>query len=274
MPGYELLASPTLYPGQTVRTRLLADAANAVPVRGQLYLRAYGPNDELVRLDGPAAELPPGADVQLAWPLTDQGMPIAEVGVAVHGEHGASGTLYLDWLTWDGTPRMALDRPDGGGEMWRRAWVNGVDVFDSREAMPYRVMQNTGTGLLIHGAREWADYQVQAAITPYFGVTGLAARVQGLERYYALLLGAGGTVQLVKALDGTQVLFEAELGWQLNETYTLRLAAEGTTLRAWVGDQQICAIEDTTRPLEGGGIALICQAGSLAASGVRIAPLD
>ena len=42
----------------------------------------------------------------------------------------APGAVYLDWLTWDGAPDVTLGRPEGG-EMWRRAWVDGVDQFQS-----------------------------------------------------------------------------------------------------------------------------------------------
>ena len=37
---------------------------------------------------------------------------------------------------------------------------------------------------------------------------GVAARVQGMRRYYALVLYKGGSVRLIKELQGTQVLGE------------------------------------------------------------------
>ena len=42
MPGYTLLASPTLYPGQEVRARLVAHRGNAGPVEARLLIRFYG----------------------------------------------------------------------------------------------------------------------------------------------------------------------------------------------------------------------------------------
>ena len=87
--------------------------------------------------------------------------------------------------------------------MWRRAWVDGVDQYGSRWPEPYRLVQNHGTGLLIQGTRDWTDYRVSAPITPHLVASaGIGARVQGMRRYYALLLAEGGTVRLVKALDG------------------------------------------------------------------------
>ena len=50
---YALLASPTLYPGQKVRARLAADPSNEQPVQASIYIRRYGPGDELVMEHGP-----------------------------------------------------------------------------------------------------------------------------------------------------------------------------------------------------------------------------
>jgi len=67
--------------------------------------------------------------------------------------------------------------------------VNGVSRFDAWWPEPYRLIQNEGMGLLIQGTREWRDYQVRAAVTPHMATSaGIGARVQGLQRYYALLL--------------------------------------------------------------------------------------
>jgi hypothetical protein len=57
MPGYSLMASPTLYPGQTVRARVVPDAGNETPVTVRLYLRAYGADDALVRMSSSGASL-------------------------------------------------------------------------------------------------------------------------------------------------------------------------------------------------------------------------
>ncbi len=85
--------------------------------------------------------------------------------------------VYLDYLAWDGAPSVALGRPRQGGMMWRRAWVDGIDQYESRWAEPYRLIQNEGVGLLIQGAREWTDYRVGATLTPRLAVAaGIGAR--------------------------------------------------------------------------------------------------
>ena len=62
MPGsYTLLASPTLYPGQEVRARLVAHPGNAGPVEARLLIRYYGDRDELQTLAGSPEALSAGA---------------------------------------------------------------------------------------------------------------------------------------------------------------------------------------------------------------------
>ena len=54
---YALMASPTLFPGQTIRATVKADAGNPAAVTCRLYLSVYGSDDSMEILLGPAIEL-------------------------------------------------------------------------------------------------------------------------------------------------------------------------------------------------------------------------
>jgi hypothetical protein len=163
--------------------------------------------------------------------------------------------------------------------MWRRAWVDGVDQYGPWWPEPYRLGQNTGTGLLIQGTREWTDYWVSADVTPRMVKSaGIAARVQGMRRYYALLLcndGADGhpTARLVKALDGDTVLAETDFLWEFGETHDLSLETVGTHLRAWIDGQRLFELDDIDWPLTGGAVALVCEEGRTATDPVTVRPV-
>src|SRR5262249_17740137 len=97
MPGYTLIGSPTLYPGQTVRCGLSADPDNYGDVQVTVYLKYYGPGDQLVTREGSNTWLTPGDDGLLAWTIPDVGgQPIAEIGLTLQSDEANSGTLYLD----------------------------------------------------------------------------------------------------------------------------------------------------------------------------------
>jgi hypothetical protein len=157
--------------------------------------------------------------------------------------------------------------------MWRRAWVDGVDQAERWYPEPYRLMQNRGTGLLIQGTREWTDYQVSATIAPHMvKAAGLGARVQGMRRYYALLLCNDGTARLVKALDGETVLAETSFSWTFGGTYELSVQVMGTHLRAAIDGTVLFDVEDADRSLTGGGVALICEEGRMSTDAVTVRP--
>ncbi|WP_126600039.1 ADP-ribosylglycohydrolase family protein [Dictyobacter aurantiacus] len=274
MPGYTLLASPTLYAGQTVQARLGADHSNGAAVTVRLSLQYYGKDDHLVTVKGPEQDLAAGEEQILTWRIPDTtGQPIATIGIELSAEKEVSGRVYLASLGWAGAPNITLTRPLDGGIMWRRAWVNAVDQFEGRSPEPYRLVQNDGRGMISQGTREWTDYVVSAAITPHaVQAAGLGARVQGLQRYYALMLSETGKVYLLKVLDGETVLGEAPLQWELDRTYSVRIRVVKEHLQAWVDGTLLFDVEDEGTPLSSGGVALLCQEGRMECGGVTVQP--
>ena len=275
MPGYRLMASPTLYPGQTVHARVEADSGNDAAVECALFIRTYNGTDDLDIRRGPVATLAPGAEHRVSWPIPDtDGQPVAQIGIEIRSTDAAAGTLYLDELGWDGAPDVVLKRPSEGGMMWCRAWVDGVDLFEGWSPQTYRLAQNHGTGLLIQGTREWTDYQVSVAIVPSLVRScGVAARVQGMARYYALLLSPGNTARLVKARDGQTVLAEADYPWQFGDRYEIVLIVEGDRIRAKIDGNQLFDVADARQPLTGGGVAFVVEEGCVDGGDVWVQPV-
>jgi hypothetical protein len=281
--GYALYASPTLYPGQTVQARLETGAEDERPVRANLYVRVYrGLEDHLEILRSPAAELAPGVQHTFTWTLpATGGAPIAQVGLEIWSEQRASGTLYLDFLTWDGAPDVVLRRPEdsiqpsrfAGNSMWRRAWVNGVDQYEVRWPQPYRLVQNEGRGLLMQGTRAWTNYEASATVTLHLvKAAGIAVRVQGMRRYYALLLCDDGKARLIKALDGDTVLAEQAYPWTYGAAHEFQLRATDNRLQASIDGEMIFDVEDSGFPLSGGGVAFVVEEGHVLSDAMTVRP--
>ncbi len=274
MPGYALSASPTLHPGQTVHAGLAADPANADPVVGRPFVRLYGAGDAPATVSGPEVTLDPGTRREVGWRIAETGgAPIFEVGVELAAAGGGDATAYLDYLTWDGAPEVSLGRPVEGGTLWRRAWVDAVDQWGARWPEPYRIVQNEGSGLISQGNAGWVDYRAETTMMVLLaGAAGLAVRVGGLRRHYALLLGDDGKVRLVKTRDGETVLAEAPFHRALDRPYALALEAVGARLRAWVDDRLLFDVVDPDHPLAAGGVGLVVADGCLAVEAVRVRP--
>jgi ADP-ribosylglycohydrolase len=270
-PGYGLMASPTLFPGQTVKAAVHTSEGLVVCT---LFISTYGSGDHLIRLSGPHKRIQEGESFVFEWQIPDlDGAPIAQVGIELSSEMRSDGILVLDWLTWEGTPNMVFKRPSHNGTMWSRAWINAVDHYDLWWPEAFRLIQDHGTGMLIQGGRDWQDYQVKAVITPHMADSfGLAARVQGLKRYYELQLDPAGKARLVKALDGIKILAEKDLEVNYGSPYELHLTVKGIHIDAFINGERVFAIDDRNKPLNNGGIALVCEEGRIGCEAVSITP--
>jgi ADP-ribosylglycohydrolase len=270
--AYELISSPTLYPGQVVEAELEVDAGNPGDLMGGLMVKYYGLKDTFQLIKGPIVNFKPGGRVHLSWTIPDLGgLPIQSVGFEINGSDGANGTLYLDYLTWSGAPKLVLIRPQIENTMWHRAWVDAVDHWGIGGKEAFRITQNEGLGMIAQGTREWMDYKVKASMLSYLAVSfGVATRVQGLRRYYALLLYRNGKARLVKALDETKILKEIDFPVQLNVNYDLALKAQGKNLQGWINGELLFDFEDNDQLLEGGAAALLVEEGMLSCNRVEI----
>jgi hypothetical protein len=146
--------------------------------------------------------------------------------------------------------------------MWLRAWINAVDHVGTRWTSPFHLSQNRGTGLFIQGSRDWQNYAVQSAIVSDPAKSfGLAARVQGLTRYYALLLGPNQVLRLVRNYDGVEVLAEVPYSWNWSEPYQFNVVVEQATIIGSINGAELISYSDPDARLLDGGIALVCEEG-------------
>ncbi|MEJ2709125.1 MAG: ADP-ribosylglycohydrolase family protein [Anaerolineales bacterium] len=274
MKGYRLLASPTLYSGQNVRAGFSVDQESKV----KLFIKVYNKDDKLDFIYGPEVTVNEGAFAEAEWLIPNTySQPITEIGFICEGN---SGTMYLDYLTWDGEPNVTLTRPFGSNNrwepplVWRQAWVDAMDKWEVWWPETYRLVQNEGRGLIMQGTREWKDYQAEADITPWLmDAGGIAARVQGQKRFYALQLVKGNKIRLIKALDGDAVLAEKDFEWEIYKTYTLKIQVSGNQIKAWVDGKLQFDLVDEGSPLSGGGVAYVLDQGHISSQSMTVKPI-
>lgn len=283
--GYALLAAPTLYSGQTVRARIEACPHNQATVKANLFIKHFGKNDELQIKRGESVAMEAGTEKDFTWKIPDTGgNPIAKVGLELCTAKTANGYVFLDYLTWEGTPDYEVRIPDTyrqlrhreyTGEMWKHAWVNAIDhVGGSSPDETFRLIHNKGRGLFMTGTRDWKDYVVSADITPHLAKSvGLGFHVQGMKRYKAFLLGRDGMARLVCAYDGDErVLAETAFPLEMGETYDLEVETSQGAIVCSVNGDQLLEADGKHEVLCCGGIALIVEEGRTATERVRVRP--
>lgn len=278
MKTYELAASPLIYPGQTVETLLRADVENTGPVNVCFGLEVYGTDDKLELKKSPAfVILGPGEERTLSWTINDDMnyQPIQRLGISISASQGhVSGRIDMSYLRWSGTPQLTLRRPVDAGKahFWRRAWVNGVSHMQRWGSSSFVLAQNDNTpGLLAYGTREWCDLRVEArgCMTSLAAEVGLAVRVQGLRRYYALVLQRDGRVSIVKARDGVRTaLCTVNCPWILDKAYTLVVEVDGPRITASV--QGLVNLEASDSDYDNGGIGLVVTDGAFTVDEVQV----
>jgi ADP-ribosylglycohydrolase len=270
---YSLMACPTLFSGQVVKGRLAAGRENSAPVRVAPFVAYYNGDDELTQHYGSPFALVPGAAEDFQWQIEDLGgVPIARFGFEIRSDHLAKGRIHVDYVDWSGTPTTVFRRPDIGGAMWRRAWINAVDHVGTRWASAFHLCQDRGTGLFIQGGRDWQDYTIQAAITADPAKSfGLAARVQGLARYYALMLGPNQALRLLRNYDLVVLLAEVPFTWNWHRRYHFNLQVVGNLISGSVDGNELIRYHDPDIALRDGGIALVCEEGLIMTDEVSVA---
>jgi hypothetical protein len=232
-------------------------------------VRYYDLEDRYALLTGPSVTVAPGEQANLEWQIPDLGgLTIQAVGIDVVGD----GAVVLDRLDWSGIPNVTFTKPDGAnGILWRRGWIDGVDHFDRWWKDPFRIGKNEDRGLISIGTREWDNYTVEATINPALARNaGIAARVQGMRRYYALLLGNDKVARLVKMDDTETVLAEAPFAWELFTPYTLSLTVNGGEITGSIAGGPALTASDPGSRLTGGGVGLVVEDGTLTCDGVSV----
>ncbi|KAI6090984.1 ADP-ribosylation/Crystallin J1 [Hypoxylon rubiginosum] len=265
---YELVGSPLVYPGQNLYTILRADEH----MQARLLIKVYTSNDELETITGDVEDLSPGETKYLRWniPAGQVGSrPIKSAGVALSAASDIHGTVWMDSFEWEDFPDLTL-RADvhGTNYFYRHSFVNGADKFRLDEK--FIVAQKNGTGIVSYGTREWEDYRAvfQDFVVNIGGPSGVAVRVQGLNRYYALLFSPSDRVTLVKVLDDQIIeLYSETFYWDVDTSYTITMEMDGIMLWGKVGDIELYA--EDSQFLEG-GIGLVVADGSLAVKSIEI----
>lgn len=231
--GYGMECSPTLYSGQVLRARVVADESNNDDAEISLAIQVYGDKDKLEQIVVATHTFAPGDAHHFHIPVPDTGgKPIASVGIQVGG-NARTGTVYLDWLHWDGIPTVTFTKPEGEpGKAWRKAWVNAASEWGewgTWEGNQFKLIQNTTEeGFALIGCREWHHYTVQTEMYAHLVDTiGVLVCGRGLRRYVALTLSPDGMARLVERYDDQKtILAEVPVEWSLDLHYRVSVSTK------------------------------------------------
>ena len=275
---YNFLCCPIVYSGQTINALIKADHKNKYSIKLKLFVKTYGVNDNLETIFSKEEVIGSGSKSLLKWNLKiNHGDPIVQIGIKIIPDENYFGNLYLDFISITGEPKTTFKRPEHvpifergkdykplPAEMWRNAWVKATDHWQNRFKQTFRITNDNGRGMIITGTSEWKNYTVSSKINYFLAESGgIAARVQGLKRYYALELTKYNKLRLVKMIDTLKILYEVDFNFEFNKEYKLSLTVENKEIIGQVDNKEFIKFTDENDPFLNGGISLLVESGTL-----------
>lgn len=254
--GYSVMATPLLFNGMTVRTRVACVSASA-PASLRLFARdAAG---AVVRSD--PQPLRTGGDAELSWQVAAGAAPLLAFGFEVESDEPCLGEVLVDFVDFGGTAR--LDHPDvlpNQGPRGIPGWISNLDTVRGKfSSDPHELLylgRNEGLGVLVTGGRGWRDctmkcgFQIHAAAR-----AGVLLRYQGMRRHYAVVF-TKTALQIVRNRYGETVLAETPFEAEENRLYALEASACGDEIRIRVEGGPTLAVRDAAFDCGGAGFAV------------------
>ena len=273
--SYNIISSPLLYSGQTIESEINFASSSDKPINVRCFINMFGKDDEYERINSEEIILYPGKSNKLKWQIpSTEGNPITQVGFSIESEEANSGSLLINYLTFTGEPDCSFYKPKHIGEhkrgvktskavMWKSSWVNAVDKWEVG-ARTFRITKDSGRGIIITGNEAWKNYTVSADIAVQrLNTGGLAVRVQGLNRYYGLVINSSNKLQLIKVINEVNVLKEIEFNLEYFKNYKLSLKIKDNVLSAYLENKLVLEYEDKNNLLDSGAMGLIVEDGTL-----------
>ncbi len=267
--GYGLIASPTLYPGQTLSAVLRGAGLRARP-----FVEVEAPGDGAPPFVARGPEVTLGAGpTSMAWQVPFVPGPIVRVGIeSVDGierpEVGAH--LRLDSLTWTGAPRFELRPADL--EAWRDAWLIAFDHVHVAQDGGLAFAHDRAGGWASIGGRSWRDVRVEARLEPpHDAPAALFVRGRGARRRVTLSVAPGAwTLEAgcghppargrLSTIHGTPVV--------------LSLEAVGDRVRAWLDGEMLAEVQLGHDAAPSGAAGIVGGPGTVVVRSFSVATAD
>lgn len=264
---YDPCFSPLIYPGQTISGSVYIPQYSEAML-AQMYVWDENNNKLLV---GPRTLCATGQWYDLSFDIPPvEGGCLGEAGFIfirpADTAEKADVTVFVDDLVYSGRANYTVDFAKERLEPWPCPHRE-ISQFTALKGVFYLEKDKLHLSCsdfaeLYTGRYDWDDYTVTTTLFPQTGAWhGLNFRVQGAMRSYAAVLTAGGTLSLMKNMDGYRTVATMTVDWEVTKACTITVTVQGATIAVGCGDQLLCW-EDNDHPFLQGSIGLSTQQGS------------
>jgi hypothetical protein len=278
--NFATVASPTLYPTQTVVAHLRAYADDNPALR--FFVLYYDAHDQAARCEGEPLRLRRG-DNEVRWTLPPlEGLPIYRFGIEFSAPDRQAprydGRIALLDLDWTGAPQafvqtgMLMTSIWNLSPRWLQAWVSSAQHFAPDFKYTYCISHPEEGGAVTIGTRDWRNYSVRSRLAfSLHRAGGLVLRSQGHRRYYAAQFSGGKQVSIVRRIDDEQqTLATVPFDYAEDRLYDVRFCARGAELALEVDGAPLLQAVDVNAVLACGGAGFCIDAGTMLADGFSV----
>jgi ADP-ribosylglycohydrolase len=278
--NFSTVASPTLYPGQTVFCRVRSDSEGSPRARLYvLYLEADGAQrrefSEPVTL-GKQSSL-------LKWKIPPIGsVPLVRLGLLLEASSRFDGRVMIEEVDWRGAPSEFEVSGSLMTSIWEtqpiglRGWVGSAENFEADSRFTFAVSHSHDLGLATIGARDWSDYSVTSHLAFSLHTScGLVMRSVGHRRFYAAMFEEGKRLTIVKHRDRNRTVLAAiDFPYEIDEDHLVTARCVGRELMVDIDGAELISTRDTDSPYLGGAAGFIVEGGTVYADGFSVHCLD
>ncbi|MBZ9938563.1 ADP-ribosylglycohydrolase family protein [Mesorhizobium sp. BR1-1-16] len=274
---FEVVASPSLYPTQTL-TATIRGFGSDNPA-GRFFIHYFDETDQLKRLDGPRLAIGEG-DNAITWQVPDtEGHPIHRLGLQLEADRRLTGCVALVDLDWSGAPEnlhFGTSRqlspkltPWDTTTFWTKSFVSSARHYATDIYNTFTLSHPDGEGVITTGTRDWTDYAAASELVLELHETvGLVARARGHKRYYAGIV-RGGEAQIVKRRDrALTVLASVPYAFEENARKTFELRVEGDAIKLSIDGIGLVSARDGD--YASGGAGFLIEGGTVPALGFSV----
>ncbi|MCU1475520.1 MAG: ADP-ribosylglycohydrolase [Subtercola sp.] len=270
--NFSTVASPTLYPGQTVDVCVSSNVPTSIRLyalyeHGQVVEHRYSPATAISALH------------TISWLIPSVGNLVPfRLGVEISAAE-ADAAVEVDSVDWRGAPSHFEQSGILLSSIWDTKpsglapWVSSARNWEADFGSTYCVSHPGDGGVVTIGSREWVDYTVSTTMTlSLHRSAGLVVRARGHRNYLAGIFAQGG-ILLIDQIDAERrVLARVPYDPPLDLPLAVELVCIGDELSMSVGGERLVNARTTRN--EGGGAGFIVEGGTFTADGFSVRRYD
>lgn len=269
--GYDLIQSPSVFPGQTIEAKLIIPKGN---IMGRFFIEIVNGEEKIEKIKSDLLIFESEQNYQ--WRIPEaRGYPIITIGIEFENVHKEE--IIIQYMNTFGNPAIhyettfAMSPEYLTGHVaptWYKAFTSTSNENTVDHLSTFCISSTQDNGLLYIGNRDWKNYTITTTLILVRSKNcGILFRVQGLRKYYALLFEEY-CVKIIRVInDEIKVMASHEYIWNEYDEIKTKITIKNDDIQVqWESEKMECKDSE----LMCGGCGFITSAGTMMVKGLEV----